>query len=178
MREWRIIYAKPRSDSPVKPTPMLFSRILLLLPLVLLLSCAEAREPVPALADLRADAAKARANGQPIVLFFRSHSCPYCRLVEEDYLHWVMVENAGHPRVLLRAVDIDSDTRLIGLDGEPTTARAYAQAQGVRLVPHLQFIGPQGEKLSADLVGVNIPEYYAGYLEEAIVESVEKLRRR
>jgi hypothetical protein len=149
---------------------------LLFVPLCLLLSCAEARAPVPPLTDLRAEAAVARERGEPIVLFFHSRTCPYCRLVEENYLHWVMVENARHPRVRLRAVDIDSDAKLTGLNGEVTTPRAYAREQGVRLVPHLKFVGPRGEPLSADLVGASIPDFYQGYLEEAISESVTKLK--
>jgi thioredoxin-related protein len=157
---------------------LLFRALPLWLSLLTLLSCAEAREPVPPLQDLRAEAAASRQSGRPIVLFFHSRTCPYCRLVEEDYLHWVMVDNARHPRILLRAVDIDSDAKLIVLDGGVTTPRAYARAQGVQLVPHLKFTGPAGETLSADLIGVSIPDFYAGYLDEAIRESVEKLRKR
>ena len=148
------------------------------LSLLALLSCAEAREPVPPLADLRAEAAASRQRGQPLVLFFHSRTCPYCRLVEEEYLRWVMEDNARSPRILLRAVDIDSDAKLAGLNGEVTTPRAYARAQGVRLVPHLKFTGPDGEPLSTDLIGVSIRDYYAGYLEDAIRESEEKLRKR
>ena len=160
------------------PLPMPWFRLLSLLWSFFLLSCAGAHESVPPLQDLRAEAKAAREQGQPIVLFFHSRTCPYCRLVEENYLHWVMVENERTPRIRLRAVDIDSDAKLIGLDGEPTTPRAFAQAQGVRLVPHIKFTGPHGEKLSADLVGVSIPDFYAAYLDDAIRESVEKLRKR
>lgn len=158
---------------------MMLTRTLLalLLSLTLLTACAEAREPLPPLTDLRAEAAASRQSGQPLVLFFHSRTCPYCRLVEDEYLRWVIEDNVRHPRILLRAVDIDSDAKLVGLGGEVTTPRAYARAQGVRLVPHLKFIGPDGESLSADLIGVSIRDYYAGYLEDAIRESVEKLHK-
>lgn len=150
----------------------------LLLALTSLTACAEAREEIPPLRDLPAEAAASRLSGQPIVLFFHSRTCPYCQLVEENYLRWVMEENTRAPRIRLRAVDIDSDAQLIRFDGAVTTPRAFARERGVRLVPHLQFVGSAGEKLSADLIGVSIPDYYAGYLEDAIRESVEKLRRR
>ena len=150
----------------------------LLVTVLALLSCAEAREQVPPLTDMPAESAASRAQAQPIVLFFHSRTCPYCRLVEENYLHWVMIENKRVPRIRLRAVDIDSDAKMIGPDGGVTTPRAYAQAQGVRLVPHVRFLGPDGEKLSADLIGASIPDFYQGYLEDNISEAETKLKAR
>ena len=157
---------------------MMLTRTLLalLFSLTLLTACAEAREPLPPLQDLQADANQSRKNGQPIVLFFYSHTCPYCRQVEQEYLQWVMKDNERQPRILLRAVDIHADAAVTNFDGSRTTMRAWARAQGVRMVPHLRFVGPAGEVLAPDLIGVSIPDYYAGYLEEAIQQAVKRLR--
>ena len=159
---------------------MMLTRTLLVLlfSLTLLTACAEARELLPPLQDLQADASQSRRSGLPIVLFFYSHTCPYCRVVEQDYLQWVVKDNERQPRILLRAVDINADTPITNFDGSRTGMRALARAQGVRLVPHLRFVGPAGEGLAPDLIGVSIPDYYAGYLEEAIQQAVEQLRAK
>jgi len=153
-------------------------RLPLLIAVLALLSCAEAQESVPPLTDMSSEVAASRAKAQPIVLFFKSRTCPYCRLVEDHYLQGVMAGNKQLPRIRLWAVDIDSDAKLIGPAGENTTPRAYARSQGVYVVPTIRFLGPDGQLLSADLVGTLIPDFYAGYLEDAIRESVEKLQRR
>jgi len=53
---------------------------------LLLASCSEARDGLPVAVDLRADGQLARAQRLPIVLFFHSTTCPFCREVEDLYL--------------------------------------------------------------------------------------------
>jgi hypothetical protein len=133
-----------------------------------------ANPALPAARNLAADAHAARV---PIVLFFHSQSCPYCRQVEDTYLPLALRDNAPTPRFILRTVDIHSAASLIGFDGETTDMRRFAAAQGVRLVPHLRFLGPDGRPLAPDLIGLNPPDFYSGYLDEAIREAYGKMRR-
>ncbi|HJX19025.1 MAG TPA: hypothetical protein VJ437_12650, partial [Acidiferrobacterales bacterium] len=55
----------------------LFVALTLLLP-----GCSQARDALPPAVDLRADGRLARAQRLPIVLFFHSTTCPFCREVE------------------------------------------------------------------------------------------------
>lgn len=140
--------------------------------------CSEAREALPVAADLRADGQLARAQRLPIVLYFHSATCPYCREVEELYLTPLQKENERAPRFLLRTVEIGQAQALVSFDGTRTDQRAFAKRQGVTLVPHLRFLGPDGEMLAPDLAGLTTRDFYGAYLEGAISTAGEKLRRR
>ena len=140
--------------------------------------------PVPATAaglpparDLQADGEAARRARLPVGLFFRSVTCPYCRQVEELYLPSLLEENARTPRFLIRTVEIDSGQSLKDFQGEPTDMRGFARSQGVRLVPHLRFVGPDGQPLAPDLIGLNPPDFYYGYLSDSIQQAYDRLRR-
>jgi len=155
----------------------LLSRMLLPAMLVCVAGCSHAQEPLPAASDLRADGAAARQHKLPIVLFFYSRTCPYCREVEEDYLRPLLAENARTPRILFRSVQTDVDRSLIDFAGQKTTMRDFARSQGVKLVPHLRFVGPDGRALAPDLVGLTLRDFYAGYIEDAITRAGEAMKR-
>jgi len=132
---------------------------------------------LPPARDLQADAETARNARLPVVLFFLSPTCPYCRQIEELYLPSLLEENARTPRFLIRTVEIDSGESLKDFRGEPTTMRDFARSQGVRLVPHLRFVGPDGQSLAPDLIGLNPPDFYFGYLNDSIQQAYDRLRR-
>ena len=143
----------------------------------ILSGCSEVRDTLPAAVDLRADAQRARAQRLPIVLFFHSTTCPYCREVEDLYLARLQKENERVPQFLLRTVEVSQTQALVTFDGTRTDQRAFAKRQGVTLVPHLRFLGPDGEALAPDLVGLTPRDFYGAYLEGSINSAGEKLRR-
>jgi thiol-disulfide isomerase/thioredoxin len=126
--------------------------------------------------DMQADGELARAQRLPIVLFFHSTSCPYCREVEDLYLRPLASENARSPRVILRAVEIDEPDAMKDFDGSRTDMRAFAASHGVRLVPTVRFLGPNGAVLAPELLGYSSPDFYAGYLDDAISVATRNLR--
>jgi len=132
---------------------------------------------LPPARDLQADGEAARLARLPVVLFFRSVTCPYCRQVEEIYLPSLLEENERTPRFLIRTVEIDSGQALKDFQGEPTDMRGFARSQGVRLVPHLRFVGPDGQPLAPDLIGLNPPDFYYGYLNDSIQQAYDRLRQ-
>ena len=87
-------------------------------------------------------------------------------------------DNAKTPQFLLRTVEINQTQPLVSFDGSSTDYRAFAKQQGVRLVPHLRFLGPDGEVLAPDLVGLTPRDFYGAYLEDSISSAGEKLRKR
>ena len=139
-------------------------------------SCSQARDVLPPAVDLRADARTARAQRLPVVLFFHATTCPFCREVDDLYLAPLQKENEKTPRFLLRAVEIGGRQPLVSFDGTRMDQRAFAASQGVTLVPHLRFLGPDGEALAPDLVGLTTRDFYGAYLEDSISNAGEKLR--
>lgn len=142
-----------------------------------LTGCSEAGDVLPVAMDLRADGQLARQQRLPIVLFFHSTTCPFCREVEDLYLVRLQKENEKMPQFLLRTVEISRTSALVAFDGSRTDQRAFAKQQGVMLVPHLRFLGPDGETLAPDLVGLTSRDFYGAYLEGSIKSAGEKLRR-
>ena len=152
---------------------------LLFVVLTLLLSgCSDASDALPAAVDLRADGQLARAQRLPIVLFFHSETCAFCREVEDLYLTPLQKENENVPQFVLRTVEISQTQPLVAFDGSRTDYRAFAKQQGVTLVPHLRFLGPDGEVLAPDLVGLTSRDFYGGYLDSAIQEAFGKMHRK
>jgi len=145
---------------------------------LLLSSCSQAHDVLPPAVDLRADARTARAKRLPMVLFFHATTCPFCREVEDLYLAPLQKENEKTPRFLLRAVEVGGRQPLVSFDGTRMDQRAFAVSQGVTLVPHLRFLGPDGEALAPDLVGLTTRDFYGAYLEDSISNAGEKLRKR
>ena len=175
-----IIYAKAGNDSSrarfARMSPIRFVA-LVGTALVLVMSARAIASDLPPARNLAADAAQARAARLPIVVFFFSATCPFCRQVEDTYLPLALRDNVPTPRFILRTLDIHSPETLIGFDGQKTDMRRFASAQGVRLVPHLRFLDPDGQPLAPDLIGLNPPDFYGGYLDDAIRQAWEKLNR-
>jgi hypothetical protein len=144
----------------------------------LLTACIPPPGEPPAAINLQADGEHARAERLPIVLFFHSRACPFCREVEEFYLRPLLNDNLRRPRFILRAVEVDQAWMLRDFAGRATDMRAFARAQGVTLVPHLRFLGPDGAPLAPDLRGIASRDFYAGYLEDAIAGAGAKMLRK
>lgn len=158
---------------------MRFFRILAIIALLFLPpAIAQGGEMLMPARNLRTDGAQARAQRLPIVLFFRTADCPFCRQIEDQYLPALLRENARQPMFILRTVEIDSARPVTDFDATVTDMRGFAGRQKVRLVPHLRFVGPDGEALVPDLVGLTTPDFYAAYLEGSIRAAGDRLRSR
>lgn len=125
--------------------------------------------------DLKADAQAACASGRPLLVFFASHGCPYCRVVEEDYLI-PMLRQPQAERPIIRVVTIDDVGSLRDFSGKQVPIADFARRHGASLTPHVQLLGPDGKELAPGLVGLMTQDFYGGYLEAAIATATEKMR--
>lgn len=141
------------------------------------LSPARADE-LPLAQDFRADAAEAEHRGLPILVFFSSHECPYCHIVQEDYLKPMFNSGKYKDKVLFRLVQVDDATRLLDFDGKPTTHQAFASRFGARLTPNVKFLDHEGNELVPGLLGLMTQDFYGGFLEAAIDNAVTRMRGR
>ena len=125
--------------------------------------------------DLQADAQTACASGRPLLLLFASHGCPYCRVVEEDYLI-PMLRQPQSERPIIRVVTIDDVGSLRDFSGKRVPITEFARQQGASLTPHIKLLGPEGKELAPGLVGLLTQDFYGGYLNAAIATATEKMR--
>ena len=133
---------------------------------------------IPAARDLAADGARAQARGTPLLLFFHSRSCGYCRQVEELYLRNLDRDPKYGGRVLLRSIDVDSHVGLRDFGGADTTPAAYAGRMRVPVVPVVLLVDGAGQTLAPPLVGAGNPDFYLGYFEAALDGALAELGAR
>lgn len=129
---------------------------------------------LPTATDLRSEAARAAAQGQPLLILYSRQDCRYCATVRRDYL---IPLQAGGKGPLIRQIDQDSDAPLLDFAGERSSHSAFAAARKVRTVPMVAFYGPRGEPLAEPIVGLRLADFYSAYLDDALAEARTRLRR-
>lgn len=131
---------------------------------------------IPDAVDLARDGQAAQRQGAAILLFFTSARCPFCEQVEDLYLR-PLYERAPHgERLLMRRVSTAVDSVLRDFAGRESGAREFARAEGIRLTPTVRIYGADGRQLVPELLGYSSPHFYAGQLDQAIADALEKVR--
>lgn len=133
---------------------------------------------VPAVSDLSAVGEEARESGVPILVMFSQRGCPYCRVVEEDFLGPMLSSGRYDDKVVIRRVMTDGFRRLTDFDGEPVEPDAFAGRYGAGLTPTVVFLDSHGRELADRVVGLTTPDFYGGKLDSGIEESLARLRQQ
>lgn len=133
---------------------------------------------VPMAESLQAEGKKAQNSKVPIMLVFTSPYCPYCERVKAEYLGPMVNDPAYRDKVIIRQIEAGSDWTLVGFDGKKTTHGAFAASQKILMVPTIKVVDAQGKELAKPLIGFLTPDYYFGYIEEAMEQGLEKMRAK
>lgn len=133
-------------------------------------------DEIPHVDDLRALAEQVRRARVPLLLFFSTPGCPYCREVRSGYLAPRLRE--GSKDAFIREVDILSKRSVVGLDGARLTESELAHRFGVRAVPVVQLVDAELKPLGKPLIGISAAGFYEGLLSAAIDEAGQMLRAR
>lgn len=126
--------------------------------------------------DLAQDAEQARQKQVPILVLFSSSYCGYCSIIREDFLKPMLKNTEYRDKVIIRVVSIDSGNDLRDFDGKMIDPDTLAQMHNIYVTPTVKLLGPDGEPLVPDLVGLTTVDYYGGYLDTAIDQSLSLLR--
>ena len=130
---------------------------------------------VPMSADLQAESARAAALNVPLIVVFTSPTCHFCEVVKRDYLLPLMQHPQADEAVMVRQIVTGSTARLRDFRGRVTTQAAFARAQGVALTPTVAFFDAHGREVAQPIVGLLNPDYYYGYLEDAIAQARKQI---
>ncbi len=133
---------------------------------------------VPLARDLAADGRLAAERGLPILLVVAASDCPYCIRLEEDFLKPMLISGDYDDRVIIRKIEIDRGGLLRDFDGRMVTASELAERYRASLTPTLLFLDPEGRELVERMVGLTTPDFFGGYLDQAIDAAGETLRAR
>lgn len=139
---------------------------------------AQAREEdeLPRIDDLRELGLQIRRTRVPLLLFFSTPGCPYCREVRSGYLAPRIREGAKD--VVIREVEIRGRRSIVDLDGQASTEAELARRFEIRVVPVVQLVDAEMKPLGQPLVGISAAGFYESQLNSAIEAAGIALRRR
>lgn len=130
---------------------------------------------VPMSIDLQAESAHAAALNSPLIIVFTSPTCHYCEIVKRDYLLPMTKSPATAGTVVIRQIVTGSSAKLKDFHGRITTQAAFAAFHGVTLTPTVAFFDEHGKEVARPIVGLLNPDYYYGYLEDAIAQARKRI---
>ncbi|TCV86388.1 thioredoxin fold domain-containing protein [Sulfurirhabdus autotrophica] len=131
---------------------------------------------LPYVQDFTTEAKAAQAKQVPILVLFMSPHCVYCERVLQEFL-LPMGRNADYDtKVIMRQIDMGSESKLLDFKGRSTTQSKFASMHKVRMVPTIKVFDAQGNELADPIVGLLTPDYYGGYLDNAIDQGLAKIR--
>lgn len=153
---------------------------LILLALILWASLIAAAPPVQVetTRDLQADARLARDKGVPLLVMFSAPYCEYCERMEEEFLRPMLISGDYAHRVLIRKLSLSPGARIEDFDGRRIYAEEIATRYRVWVTPTVLFLGADGDELTERLVGLSTPDFFGGYLDQAIESAGAALAAR
>ena len=126
--------------------------------------------------DFTVEAKAAQVKHAPILVLFMSSNCSYCERVLREFLLPMQLNAEYRNKVIMRQVEIGNDTPLKDFAGRPTTQAQFAMRYRVQIVPTVMLFDAHGNVLATPLIGLTTPDFYGGYLDQAIDEAVSKVR--
>lgn len=133
---------------------------------------------VPPAADLSADATRSSAACLPVILVVTREDCEFCARLKRAVIVPMILSGEYETRVIIRELNIDTDTPLVDFDGRSVTPLALAGRYDAMFTPTVLLVGPQGQELHERLLGINNDEMYLYYLDQAIGVAAKRLGRR
>lgn len=154
-------------------------RIYLLTLLIIIFSSAKAEPsavdgdvlPAVSIPEVRSFAATGKlADSQDriIMLLVSQGHCPYCVLIKQDIIYPMIRAGDHADRLLIRELFIDRGGKIKGFDGKSISSMEFAKQHGATLTPTLLFLNSDGHELVQRMIGINTPEMYFYYVDQAI----------
>ena len=119
-----------------------------------------------------------RATRRPLLLFFTTPGCPYCREVRRSYLAPRVVDGVEASGVIIREIDITSRREFIERGTQRLSEAALAQRFGVRMVPVIQLVDGAARPLGEPIVGLDRSGFFEARLQGAIDDARRSLAAR
>ncbi len=132
---------------------------------------------MPQAVDLSADAGRASASGVPLLLVVTREDCGFCERLKRRVVVPMILSDEYETRVIIRELNIDSDSPVIDFDGRSVRPFSVADRYDALFTPTVLLVGPRGEDLDERLIGINNDEMYLFYLDQAIERAAAQIDR-
>ena len=129
-----------------------------------------------AVRDFAALGEEARQRRLPILLSVSQAYCPFCAKLKEEILRPMLISGDYEDKVLIREFFMDSGETVRDFAGNTKPAGRFADGYRVWVTPTLLFLDQDGRELNPRILGINTPEMYGYYVDEAIESSLLRLR--
>ena len=150
--------------------------------LLLILACTAGTalaQPLLYADDFAALGKLAAVHNAPIMLVFTRPDCVFSTRAKKDHLEPLGARPGYGTNLMLREIESTNDLiQLRDFDGNMTTHGEFARKYEVNTVPAVILVDAQGRFLTDAIVGLNVPDFYNLYLEQAIDAARLKLRAR
>ena len=144
-----------------------------LLPLVTVLATDVEIQTVTDLASL---GETAQARKLPILIMFSQAECPYCTIMEENYLKPILRSGQYQDKVIIRQVRIDNLKTFTDFNGRRVEADHLTSRYHAWVTPTLIFLNGKGEEIAPKLVGIGTEGFFAGDIDNAIDAALVRVR--
>jgi thioredoxin-related protein len=109
-------------------------------------------------------------------VLYTSPGCPFCHRAKSEYLVPMLKDPAYKNKVIMREVDITSQSPLTLYNGSKSTGAEFAAQHKVTIVPTIKVMDAQDKELAEPIMGLLIADYYFGYIDSAITDGLQKMR--
>ncbi len=139
-------------------------------------AAAQPIDNLPIAKSFEADSKLAAAKKIPILVLYTSPDCHFCHRAKSEYLVPMLKDPAYKNKVIIREVDITSQSPLTLFNGSKSTGAAFAAQHKVAIVPTIKVIDARDFEVAEPIVGLLIPDYYFGYIDSAITGGIQRIR--
>lgn len=112
----------------------------------------------------------------PLLVEFHADGCPYCSLLEEDFLNLMIGTAEYDNKIIIRQLKIDSGDTLIDFDGRTITTNKFAERYKAYMTPTMVFLNARGEEVAEKIVGINTPSLFSAYIDIEIKKALNNVR--
>lgn len=138
---------------------------------------AESPAPVkiPQIKDLHQLGQLAHRRQLPVLIMFSQAGCSFCERLADDFLKPMLISGDYEERVLIRIFRIDRYGKMRDFDGIERDIYDITSRYRVSVTPTLVFLDGNGKQLAQRMVGLTTPDFFGGYLDEAIDTAYQSL---
>jgi len=125
--------------------------------------------------DLQMTAVQALERALPIMIIFITSDCDDCDTVMNEFITPMKISGEYDDKVIMRTLNLDDDS-VRDFDGKPISSESLSSRYGLELTPTVSLVDYLGNELSKSVSGMSNIEYYSITLDEAIEQSIGRLR--
>ena len=126
--------------------------------------------------DLESLAKQATSRNVAILLMFSANTCPYCTIMEENYLLPMLRSGEYKDKVIIRKIMTDDLDTLADFNGKKIEIDDLTSRYQAWVTPTLVFLNNQGQQIAPKLVGIGTEGFFAGDIDDAIDVALSHVR--